>query len=64
MEVITHYASPTNFSLRSQSFFAFSGSLASSDKQFSKELESLFQLQYTPDLLKLGSLTTYINKTG
>lgn len=49
---------PTSFSLISQTFLAFSASLASCDSWFSNEAEFLFQLQYTPDLVKLGSLTT------
>lgn len=53
-----HQCSPTSFSLSSQSLPAFCLSLASSDSWFSKDLESLLQLQYAPDLLSAGSLTT------
>ena len=51
---------PTSLADRSQSLPAFFTSLASSDRLFSKLPVSLRQLQYLPDLLRLGSLTTCI----
>lgn len=56
LEVV--YVKPTSFSLTSHSLRAFSPSLASFESWFSNEDELLFQLQYTPDFDRLGSLTT------
>ena len=54
----------TSLADRSQSLPAFLISLASSDRLFSKLPVSLRQLQYLPDLLKLGSLTTCESTTS